>query len=165
MQRINPYLWFNDQAEDAANFYVEVFNNRPGTHPAAKVLGVARYGEAGPGKPGTAMTVNFELDGLEFVALNGGPQFTFTEAISFLIQCDTQEEVDHLWDTFTKDGGEESQCGWLKDKYGLSWQIIPNQLMELLGDPDPGRSQRAMEAMLKMQKIDIATLERAADAA
>ena len=165
MQRINPYLWFNDQAEDAANFYVEVFNNRPGTHPAAKVLGVSRYGEAGPGKPETAMTVNFELDGLEFVALNGGPQFTFTEAISFLVQCDTQEEVDHLWDTFTKDGGEESQCGWLKDKYGLSWQIIPNRLMELLGDPDPGRSQRAMEAMLKMQKIDIATLERAADAA
>jgi len=165
MQRINPYLWFNDQAEDAANFYVEVFNNRPGTHPAAKVLGVARYGEAGPGEPGTAMTVNFELDGLEFVALNGGPEFTFTEAVSFLVPCETQEEVDYLWDTFTNNGGEESQCGWLKDKYGLSWQIIPNRLMELLRDPDPGRSQRAMEAMLKMQKIDIATLERAADAA
>jgi predicted 3-demethylubiquinone-9 3-methyltransferase (glyoxalase superfamily) len=165
MQRINPYLWFNDQAEDAANFYVEVFNNRPGTHPAAKVLGVARYGEAGPGEPGTAMTVNFELDGLEFVALNGGPGFTFTEAVSFLVPCETQEEVDYLWDSFTNNGGEESQCGWLKDKYGLSWQIIPNRLMELLGDPDPGRSQRAMEAMLKMQKIDIATLERAADAA
>jgi predicted 3-demethylubiquinone-9 3-methyltransferase (glyoxalase superfamily) len=165
MQRINPYLWFNDQAEEAANFYVDVFNNRPGTHAAAKVLSVARYGDAGPGKPGTAMTVNFELDGLEFVALNGGPQFAFTEAISFLVPCETQAEVDHLWDTFTKDGGEESQCGWLKDKYGLSWQIIPNRLMELLGDSDPGRSQRAMEAMLKMQKIDIATLERAADAA
>jgi predicted 3-demethylubiquinone-9 3-methyltransferase (glyoxalase superfamily) len=165
MQRINPYLWFNDQAEEAANFYVEVFNNRPGTHAAAKVLNVARYGDAGPGKPGIAMTVNFELDGLEFVALNGGPQFAFTEAISFLVPCETQAEVDHLWNAFTKDGGEESQCGWLKDKYGLSWQIIPNRLMELLGDADPGRSQRAMEAMLKMQKIDIATLERAADAA
>jgi len=165
MQRINPYLWFNDQAEEAANFYVEVFNNRPGTNAAAKVLNVARYGDAGPGQPGTAMTVNFELDGLEFVALNGGPQFGFTEAISFLVPCDTQAEVDHLWEAFTNDGGEESQCGGLKDKYGLSWQIIPNRLMELLGDPDPGRSQRAMEAMLKMQKIDIATLERAAGAA
>jgi predicted 3-demethylubiquinone-9 3-methyltransferase (glyoxalase superfamily) len=165
MQRITPYLWFDDQAEEAANFYVEVFNERPGTHAASKVLGAARYGEAGPGAPGTAMTVNFELDGLEFVALNGGPQFTFTEAISFLVPCETQEEVDFLWNTFTKDGGEESQCGWLKDRYGLSWQIIPNRLMELLGDPDAGRSKRAMEAMLQMQKIDIATLERAADAA
>ena len=164
MQRITPYLWFDDQGEEAANFYVEVFNNRPGMHAASKVLGVVRYGEAGPGKPGTAMTVNFELDGLEFVALNGGPEFTFTEATSFLVPCETQDEVDYLWDTFTKDG-EESVCGWLKDRYGLSWQIIPNRLMELIGDPDPGRSQRAMEAMLKMRKIDIATLERAADAA
>ena len=164
MQRINPYLWFNDQAEDAANFYVEVFNNRPGTHAAAKVLNVARYGEAGPGKPGTAMTVNFELDGLGFIALNGGPQFTFTEAVSFFVHCGSQQEVDHFWNALIGDGGEESQCGWLKDRFGLSWQIIPDRLMKLIGDPDPKRSQRAMEAMLKMQKIDIAELERAADA-
>jgi predicted 3-demethylubiquinone-9 3-methyltransferase (glyoxalase superfamily) len=164
MQRITPYLWFDGQAEEAANFYVEVFNNRPGTHPAAKVLNLSHYGEAGPGKPGTVLTASFELDGLEFVALNGGPDFKFNEAVSFLVPCETQEEVDYLWDTFTKDG-EESVCGWLKDRYGLSWQIIPNRLTELLEDPDPGRSQRAWEAMLKMRKIDIAALDRAADAA
>jgi predicted 3-demethylubiquinone-9 3-methyltransferase (glyoxalase superfamily) len=165
MQRITPYLWFDGQAEEAANFYVEVFNNRPGTHPAAKVLNLSHYGEAGPGKPGTVLTASFELDGLEFVALNGGPDFKFNEAVSFLVPCETQEEVDYLWETFTRDGGEESVCGWLKDRYGLSWQIIPNRLTELLEDPDPGRSQRAWEAMLKMRKIDIAALDRAADAA
>ena len=111
------------------------------------------------------MVVSFELDGEEFTALNGGPQFNFTEAISFLVRCESQEEVDYFWNALTADGGEESQCGWLKDRFGLSWQIIPNRLMELLGDPDPGRSQRAMQAMLQMQKIDVAELERAADAA
>jgi predicted 3-demethylubiquinone-9 3-methyltransferase (glyoxalase superfamily) len=165
MQKITPYLWFDNQAEEAAEFYVEVFNNRPGADAGrSKVLEVSRYGEAGPGTPGTAMIVSFELDGLEFVGLNGGPEFTFTEATSFLVHCQTQDEVDYLWDTLTKEG-EESQCGWLKDRYGLSWQIIPDRLMELLGDPDPGRSERAMKAMLQMQKIDIATLEHAADAA
>jgi predicted 3-demethylubiquinone-9 3-methyltransferase (glyoxalase superfamily) len=165
-QKINTYLWFNDQAEEAANLYVELFKTRPGGQSAeSKVTNVARYGEAGPGEPGTAMVVNFELEGQEFIGLNGGPQFPFTEAISLFVHCDSQEEVDYFWNALTADGGEESQCGWLKDPYGLSWQIIPDRLMELLGDPDPGRSQRAMQAMLKMQKIDIATLEEAADAA
>ncbi len=165
-QTITPYLWFNDQAEEAANLYVDLFKARPGTHRGeSKVLDVTRYGEAGPGEPGTAMTVTLELDGQEFVALNGGPQFPFTEAVSFLVHCGSQDEVDYFWDALTSDGGEESQCGWLKDRFGLSWQIIPDRLMELIGDPDPGRSRRAMEAMLQMVKIDIAELERAADAA
>jgi predicted 3-demethylubiquinone-9 3-methyltransferase (glyoxalase superfamily) len=165
-QKINTYLWYNDQAEEAANLYVDLFKTRSGAQAAeSKVTNVARYGEAGPGEPGTAMTVTFELEGQEFIALNGGPQFPFTEAISLLVHCDSQEEVDHFWNALTSDGGEESQCGWLKDRFGLSWQIIPDRLMELIGDPDPGRSQRAMEAMLRMQKIDIATLEEAADAA
>ena len=165
-QKINTYLWYNDQAEEAANLYVDLFKTRPGAQAAeSKVTNVARYGEAGPGEPGTAMTVTFELQGQEFIALNGGPQFPFTEAISLFVHCDSQEEVDHFWNALTSDGGEESQCGWLKDRFGLSWQIIPDRLMELIGDTDPGRSQRAMEAMLKMQKIDIATLEEAADAA
>ena len=165
-QKIDTYLWFDDQAEEAANLYVEVFKTRPGAQAAeSKVTNVARYGEAGPGEPGSAMTVNFELEGQEFIALNGGPQFPFTEAISLFVHCDSQEEVDHFWNALTAEGGEESQCGWLKDRFGLSWQIIPDRLMELIGDPDPGRSQRAMRAMLQMQKIDIAELERAADAA
>ena len=165
-QKINTYLWFDDQAEEAANLYVEVFKTRPGAGAAeSKVTSVARYGEAGPGEPGTAMVVNFELEGQEFIALNGGPQFSFTEAISLFVHCGSQEEVDHFWNAFTSDGGEESQCGWLKDRFGLSWQIIPDRLMELIGDPDPERSQRAMQAMLRMQKIDVAELERAADAA
>jgi len=163
-QKITPFLWFDDQAEEAANLYVDLFKARPGT-PAgqSKVTDVARYGEAGPGEPGKAMTVSFELDGQEFTGLNGGPEFGFTEAVSFLVHCGSQEEVDYFWDALTADGGEESQCGWLKDRYGLSWQIVPDRLMELLGDPDPGRAQRAMQAMLQMRKIDIATLERAAD--
>jgi predicted 3-demethylubiquinone-9 3-methyltransferase (glyoxalase superfamily) len=165
-QKITTYLWYNDQAEQAADLYVDLFTSRPGTPGAAsKVTDVTRYGEAGPGEPGTAMVVTFELEGQEFTALNGGPQFPFTEAISLLVHCDSQEEVDYFWDALTSDGGEESQCGWLKDRFGLSWQIIPDRLMELLSDPDPGRSQRAMQAMLQMQRIDIATLERAADAA
>ncbi len=167
MQKITPYLWLNDQAEEAANLYVDVFKSRPGSGSGgeSKVVDVTRYGEAGPGEPGTAMVATFELDGQRFTALNGGPQFTFTEAVSFLVSCQSQEEVDYFWDALTSDGGEESQCGWLKDRFGLSWQIIPDRLMELLGDPDPGRSQRAMQAMLQMRRIDIATLEQAADAA
>lgn len=167
MQKITPYLWFNDQAEEAANSYVEVFNGRPGAASGgdSKILNVSRYGEAGPGVPGTVMIVSFELEGQEFIALNGGPQFTFTEAVSFFVHCESQKEVDYFWDTLISGGGEESMCGWLKDRYGLSWQIVPDRLMELLGNPDPGRSQRAMQAMLEMRKIDIAELERAADAA
>ena len=167
MQTITPFLWFEHQAEEAANLYVSVFSGRPGDAELgdSKIVEVARYGEAGPGTPGSAMTVSFQLEGQAFTALNGGPEFAFTEAVSFLVHCDTQKEVDHFWDALTADGGEESQCGWLKDRYGLSWQIVPGRLMELLGDPDPGRAQRAMQAMLQMQKIDIATLEQAADAA
>lgn len=166
MQKINTYLWFDDQAEEAANLYVDVFKTRPGAQAAeSQVTNVARYGEAGPGEPGTAMVVNFELEGQEFIALNGGPQFPFTEAISLFVHCGSQEEVDHFWNALTSDGGAESRCGWLKDRFGLSWQIIPDRLMELIGDPDAGRSRRAMEAMLQMQKIDVAELERAADAA
>jgi predicted 3-demethylubiquinone-9 3-methyltransferase (glyoxalase superfamily) len=165
-QKIVPYLWFDEEAEEAATLYVDLFKSRPGT-PAgeSKVAEVSRYTDAGPGEPGTAMVVSFELEGEEFTALNGGPQFDFTEAVSFLVRCESQEEVDHFWNALTADGGEESQCGWLKDRFGLSWQIIPNRLMELLGDADPGRAQRAMQAMLQMRKIDVAELERAADAA
>ena len=160
MQKINPYLWFDGQAEQAAEHYVEVFRARPGDPKGdTRITNVSRTGE-----DGAVMIVEFELDGLTFVALNGGPQFTFNESVSFLVHCETQEEVDYFWDAFTAEG-EESMCGWLKDRYGLSWQIVPDRLMELLGDRDPGRAQRAMQAMLKMRKIDVAELERAADAA
>ena len=166
MQKITPYLWFDKEAEEAATLYVDVFKSRPGT-PAgeSKVTDVTRYGEAGPGEPGTAMIVSFELEGQPLTGLNGGPQYRFTEAFSLFVSCESQEEVDHFWNAFLADGGTEDQCGWLKDRFGLSWQIIPNRLMELLTDPDPGRSQRAMRAMLQMKKIEIAELERAADAA
>lgn len=168
MRKITPFLWFDDQAEEAANFYASVFSARRGAdtgHGPSKVVNVSRYGEAGPGTPGTAMTVTFQLDGQEFTALNGGKQpFTFNEAISFVVDCKTQDEVDELWAALTK-GGEEGPCGWLKDRYGLSWQIVPTRLTELLTDPDPERSQRVMKAMPQMRKIDIATLERAAEAA
>ena len=165
-QKITTFLWYDQQAEEAANRYIQLFNERPGgPKETSKVTNVARYGEAGPGEPGTAMTVNFELEGQEFIALNGGPEFGFTEAISLFVHCGSQEEVDHFWNGLLADGGEESQCGWLKDRYGLSWQIIPDRLMELIGDTDRGRSQRAMQAMLQMVKIDIAEVERAADAA
>ncbi|MGZ8567375.1 MAG: VOC family protein [Actinomycetota bacterium] len=165
MQTITPFLWFEDQAEEAANFYVSVFKGRGGAAgEGSEVLNVTRYGDAGPGDPGSAMSVSFRLDGLAFTALNGGPHHAFTEAISFFVSCETQDEVDHLWTALTE-GGEEQPCGWLKDPYGVSWQIIPNALMELLGDPDPGRSQRAMQAMLAMKKIDIEGLRQAADAA
>jgi predicted 3-demethylubiquinone-9 3-methyltransferase (glyoxalase superfamily) len=153
-QKITTYLWFDREAEEAAKLYTSTFRN-------SKILNVARYGDAGPGPKGTAMTVNFQLDGQEFIALNGGPMYRFTEAISLLVDCETQEEVDRLWNKLTADGGEESMCGWLKDKFGLSWQIIPSALFQLMSDPDPEKSKRVMEAMLQMKKIDVPTLERA----
>jgi predicted 3-demethylubiquinone-9 3-methyltransferase (glyoxalase superfamily) len=153
-QRIKTYLWFDHEAEEAANLYTSIFKN-------SKILNVARYGDAGPGPKGTAMTVNFQLEGQEYIALNGGPQYKFTEAISLLVDCETQEEVDRLWNKLTADGGEESMCGWLKDRFGLSWQIIPTALFRLMSDPDPEKSRRVMEAMLQMKKIDVPTLERA----
>jgi predicted 3-demethylubiquinone-9 3-methyltransferase (glyoxalase superfamily) len=164
MQKIDTYLWFDHQAEDAANHYVEVFNTRPGSPGTSRVTNVARYGEAGPGESGSAMVVEFELEGQRFLALNGGPRITFTEAVSLFVHCGSQEEVDHFWSAFTAEG-EESMCGWLKDRYGLSWQIVPDRMVELLGDPDPARAKRATEAMLRMHKLDVAELERAADAA
>ena len=148
MKKITPFLWFDTQAEEAMNFYISVFNH-------SKVLGVT------PGPDGRAMSVSFELEGQEFIGLNAGPQFKFNEAISFFVDCETQEEVDELWSKLTSDGGEESMCGWLKDKYGLSWQIIPQGLGQMLNDPDPVRAQRVMQAMLKMNKIDLASLEAA----
>jgi predicted 3-demethylubiquinone-9 3-methyltransferase (glyoxalase superfamily) len=153
-QKITTYLWFDREAEEAAKLYTSTFRN-------SKILNVARYGDAGPGPKGTAMTVNFQLDGQEFIALNGGPMYRFTEAISLLVDCETQEEVDRLWNKLTADGGEESMCGWLKDRFGLSWQIIPTALFRLMSDPDPEKSRRVMEAMLQMKKIDVPTLERA----
>jgi predicted 3-demethylubiquinone-9 3-methyltransferase (glyoxalase superfamily) len=153
MQKVTPFLWFDNQAEEAMNLYVSLFKN-------SKVLGVSRYGEGGPGPAGTVMTGTFQLDGQEFMALNGGPYFKFTEAISLFVNCETQGEVDELWEKLSE-GGEISQCGWLKDKYGLSWQIVPTALGEMLGDPDPKKAQRVMQAMLQMTKIDIAALRRA----
>jgi predicted 3-demethylubiquinone-9 3-methyltransferase (glyoxalase superfamily) len=155
VQTISPFLWFDSQAEDAAKLYVSIFPN-------SQILGVSRYGDAGPGPKGTVMTVSFELDGLRFIALNGGPQFKFTEAISFSVNCETQEEVDRYWSKLTAGGGEEGPCGWLKDRFGLSWQVNPRVLGELLSDPDQKKAKRVMEAMLKMKKIDIPTLKRAA---
>jgi predicted 3-demethylubiquinone-9 3-methyltransferase (glyoxalase superfamily) len=153
MQKISPFLWFDDQAEDAMNFYVSVFKN-------AKAGSVARYGDAGPGPKGSVITASFELEGQRFTALNGGPHFKFTEAISFVVDCQTQEEVDELWAKLSE-GGQTQQCGWLKDKFGLSWQIVPSVLIELISDSDPRKSQRVMEAMLQMTKIDIAKLRQA----
>ncbi len=153
MTKITPFLWFDTQAEDAANFYVSVFRN-------SRIVKIARYGAAGPGPEGSVMTVEFELDGQPFIALNGGPYFKFTEAISFSVDCHTQDEVDHYWDNLSA-GGEQVQCGWLKDKFGLSWQVNPSILGKLLGDPDPEKSKRVMAAMLKMKKIDIAALHAA----
>jgi len=156
MQKITPCLWFDTQGEEAANFYTSVFKN-------SRITDISRYGEAGPRPAGTVMTVAFELDGQPFVALNGGPEFTFNEAVSFQINCANQDEVDHYWNSLTE-GGQEGPCGWLKDKFGVSWQVVPTALSELLNDPDPGRSQRAMKAMLQMGKIDIETIRKAADA-
>ena len=154
MPTITPFLWFDTQAEEAAEFYTSVFRN-------SRVLEVSRYGEAGPMPAGTAMTVRFELDGQEFLALNGGPaHFAFNESVSFVVSCSSQDEVDHFWGRLT-DGGEEVACGWLRDRYGLRWQVVPDRLPELLSDPDPGRRERAMQAMLQMKKLDIAALEEA----
>jgi len=154
-QRITPNLWFDTQAEEAAEFYTSIFKN-------SRIVNLARYTEAGPGEPGTVMTVEWELDGQRFVGINGGPNFTFDEAVSFQISCETQEEVDYYWDALTE-GGEESQCGWLKDRYGLSWQVVPTGMAEVFDDPDPKRAERAMKAMLGMRKLDIAALRAAAD--
>src|SRR5919202_1533477 len=150
MQQITPCLWFDTAAEDAANFYTSVFPN-------SRIVDISHYGEAGPRDADLVLAVEFELEGQKFVALNGGPEFTFSEAISFQVHCEDQEEVDRYWTTLAE-GGEEGPCGWLKDKFGLSWQIIPKRLNELLGDPDRERSRRAMEAMLKMRKLDVAEL-------
>jgi predicted 3-demethylubiquinone-9 3-methyltransferase (glyoxalase superfamily) len=157
MSAITPCLWFDTEGEEAANFYTSVFPN-------SKILNVSRYGEAGPRPAGTVMTVEFELDGLTFVALNGGPEFTFNEAISFQVSCKDQDEVDRFWSELSE-GGEEGPCGWLKDRFGVSWQIVPTALPRLLGDPDREKSQRVMAAMLGMRKIEIDELERAAAAA
>jgi predicted 3-demethylubiquinone-9 3-methyltransferase (glyoxalase superfamily) len=157
MQKITTNLWFDTEAEEAAKFYVTLFAN-------SKITNISRYSEAGPGPAGSVMTVTFELDGQEFTGLNGGPVFKFTEAVSLLVNCESQDEVDRLWDALSA-GGEIQQCGWLKDKFGLSWQIVPTVLNELVGDPDPAKAQRAMEAMLQMKKLDIAALQRAVEAA
>jgi predicted 3-demethylubiquinone-9 3-methyltransferase (glyoxalase superfamily) len=154
-QRIIPNLWFDTQGEEAANFYCSIFPN-------SRIVSIARYPEGSPGPAGEVMTVEYELDGQRYVHINGGPQFTFSEAVSFQVDCADQAEVDYYWDKLL-DGGEESQCGWLKDRYGFSWQIVPAAMDELFSDPDPGRAQRAMQAMLQMTKLDVAELRRAAD--
>jgi predicted 3-demethylubiquinone-9 3-methyltransferase (glyoxalase superfamily) len=156
MSRVTPFLWYDDQAEEAATLYTSLFPN-------SSVDDVARYGDAGPGPAGSVMTVSFTLDGLPFVALNGGPMYRFTEATSFQIGCESQDEVDHYWYGLTADGGEEGPCGWLKDRYGLSWQVVPNVLFSLIGDADSERAARATKAMLGMHKLDIAELAAAAN--
>lgn len=162
MQKLTPMLWFDGKAEEAANFYVSLFKN-------SKIGDILRYDEASAqaagGKVGSVLTIEFELEGQEFVGLNGGPQFKFTEAISFTINCENQEEVDRFWSKLTEDGGQESQCGWVKDKYGLSWQVTPTILMDMQKDKNPAKAKAVMEAMLKMKKIDIPTLQKAYDAA
>ena len=155
MQKITPFLWFNDKAEEAMNFYVSTFKN-------SKVGSVTRYGDAGPGPKGSVMSATFQLEGQELFALNGGPQFTFTPAISFFVNCETQQEVDELWEKLSA-GGRKDRCGWLQDKYGLSWQIIPTALSIMLRDKDPAKANRVMQAMLQMDKIDIARLKQAYD--
>ncbi len=153
MQKITPFLWFNTQAEEAANFYVSVFKS-------SKVLGVARYGDSGPGPKGSVMTIEFELDGQRFMGINGGPQFPFTEAVSFVVDCADQKEVDYFWEKLSE-GGKEVQCGWLKDKFGLSWQVVPTIAIEYLKDKDPEKAQRVMAEIMKMIKIEIEPLKRA----
>jgi predicted 3-demethylubiquinone-9 3-methyltransferase (glyoxalase superfamily) len=153
MQKITPFLWFDSKAEEAANFYVSVFKN-------SKIVSIMRYGEAGPGPKGSVMSATFQLDGQDFIALNGGPMFAFSPAISFFVNCQSQEEVDKLWEKLSE-GGEKQRCGWLKDKYGVSWQIIPTVLGQLLQDKDREKSQRVMNAMLQMDKLDIKTLKQA----
>ena len=155
-QKITTSLWFDNNAEEAMNFYVSIFRN-------SRIVELVRYGEAGPGPKGTVMSGTFELEGQQFIAINGGPHFKFTEAISLLVNCESQEEVNDLWNKLTADGGAPSQCGWLKDKFGLSWQIIPRALFEMMSDKDPARSKRVMEAMLQMRKIEISKLKEAYD--
>ncbi len=157
MKKITPFLWFDDDAEEAVELYTSRFRN-------SKVLSVRRYGAGGPGKEGSVMTIHFELDGQELIALNGGPHFQHSEAFSLSVDCKSQAEVDELWARLTADGGQPGPCGWLKDKFGLSWQIVPSRLVELLGDPDAQRAARVMAAMMKMHKLDVAALERAAQA-
>ena len=156
MQKITPMLWFDNNAEEAVNLYVSTFKN-------SKINSVSRYGDAGPGPKGSVMTMSFQLEGQNLTALNAGPQFKFNEAISFVVDCQTQEEVDALWEKLTSNGGKEGQCGWLKDRFGLSWQITPRILIELIQDKDPVKSQRVMQAMLQMKKIDIQALKNAYD--
>jgi len=153
IQKISPFLWFDTQAEEAVNFYISIFED-------SRVKTVTRYGDAGPGPAGSVMTISFELAGQEFVALNGGPIYKFTEAVSFVVNCETQEEIDRMWAKLSE-GGSDIQCGWLKDKFGLSWQVVPVALFEFLRDPDPVKTQRVMRAMFQMVKLDLATLERA----
>ncbi len=155
MQKIRPMLWFDTQAEEAARFYVSLF-------PGSEILQIARYGDTGPGAKGSVMTVAFRLGDREFVALNGGPQFKFTEAVSLAIEVETQAEVDRLWSALTANGGQEGPCGWLKDRYGLSWQVVPSALIRLVSGPDQKKADRAMAAMMPMKKIDLATIEAAA---
>ncbi len=155
MQKITPFLWFDGKADEAVNFYTSIFKN-------SKKGNIARYGEAGPGPKGSVLTVSFELEGQEFVALNGGPEFKFTPAISFWVKCETQKQIDEMWEALSRDG-QEQQCGWLRDKYGVSWQIVPTLLGEMLQDKDLAKSRRVMEAMLQMTKIDIERLKRAYD--
>jgi len=155
MQKITPFLWFDNQAEEAVNFYVSIFNN-------SKVVSMSRFGDAGPGPKGAVMSVTFELEGQQFMALNGGPLYKFSPAISFFVNCETQEEIDDLWEKLSA-GGEVQQCSWLKDKYGLTWQIIPSILLPMLSDKDPAKAQRVMQAMLQMVKLDINTLKQAYD--
>jgi predicted 3-demethylubiquinone-9 3-methyltransferase (glyoxalase superfamily) len=153
MQKITPFLWFDHQAEEAVNFYTSIFKN-------SKVGRIARYGEAGPGPKGSVMTVAFQLDGQEFAALNGGPHFKFNHAVSFVVNCESQAEVDEMWDKLSA-GGEIEQCGWLRDRYGVSWQVVPTMLIKLLQDGDAGKTQRVMQAVMKMKKLDIEALQRA----
>ena len=155
-QKITPFLWFDNQAEEAAQFYTSIFKN-------SKILHVSRYGDAGPGPKGSVMVVNFELAGQEFTALNGGPLFKFSEAFSFVVNCENQQEIEEYWSKLTSGGGEESMCGWLKDKFGFSWQIVPTVLGKLMSDKDPQKANGVMQALLKMKKLDIARLQAAAD--
>ena len=156
MQKITPFLWFDNNAEEAAEFYVSIFKN-------SKILNVSRYGDAGPGPKGSVMVVNFQLAGQEFTALNGGPLFKFSEAFSLVVNCETQKELDEYWSKLTSGGGQESQCGWLKDKFGFSWQIVPTELGKLISAKDPAKTNRVMQAVLQMKKLDIAKLRQAAE--
>jgi predicted 3-demethylubiquinone-9 3-methyltransferase (glyoxalase superfamily) len=156
MQKITPFLWFNEQAEEAANFYISIFKN-------SRIISMSRFPKGSPGPEGKVMSITFQLEGEEFMALNGGPLFTFTEAISFFVHCETQAEVDQLWEKLLASGGTPSRCGWLKDRFGLSWQIVPTALGRLLADPDPEKARRVMQAMLKMSKIETGLLQQAYD--